>query len=308
MSALPSSHPGRCRTAPGSSATSCSSIPSSSPSSACRSCSRTAGCHRPGSVGSCGSRSPAWSPGRSRASCSTPRASRATRSATSSYRRHQPSSSSSFSRSSSGFGGAVIAVSQRYRRGGRIQRQQVKWLAADVALGSDPAAAGSPAHRRQPGAGQHAERPGHHRDVRPPGRDRDRDPALPPVRARSAHQPHPRLGDRDGAPGRSPRRWHRRPAGGAGTVHEREHHRGRGVDPRRVRPVPAASASRAAGGGPPLRPGAVRRAADGGRIRRAHQVRRGPRYRCGRRWQVDRRSRPFGRPGAAVWLSPRRTR
>ena len=33
-----------------------------------------------------------------------------------------------------GFGGAVIAVSQRYRRGGRVQRQQVKWLAADVAL------------------------------------------------------------------------------------------------------------------------------------------------------------------------------
>ena len=33
-----------------------------------------------------------------------------------------------------GFGGAVIAVSQRYRRGGRVQRQQVKWLTADVAL------------------------------------------------------------------------------------------------------------------------------------------------------------------------------
>ena len=32
------------------------------------------------------------------------------------------------------FGGAVIAVSLRYRRGGRTQRQQVKWLAADVAL------------------------------------------------------------------------------------------------------------------------------------------------------------------------------
>jgi hypothetical protein len=35
-----------------------------------------------------------------------------------------------------GFGGAVIAVSQRYRRGGRVQRQQVKWLAADVTLAS----------------------------------------------------------------------------------------------------------------------------------------------------------------------------
>ena len=33
-----------------------------------------------------------------------------------------------------GFGGAVFAVSQRYRRGGRIQREQVKWLVADVAL------------------------------------------------------------------------------------------------------------------------------------------------------------------------------
>ena len=33
-----------------------------------------------------------------------------------------------------GFGGAVIAVSRRYRRGGRVQREQVKWLVADVAL------------------------------------------------------------------------------------------------------------------------------------------------------------------------------
>ena len=33
-----------------------------------------------------------------------------------------------------GFGGAVIAVSQQYRRGGRVQRQQVKWLTADVAI------------------------------------------------------------------------------------------------------------------------------------------------------------------------------
>ena len=33
-----------------------------------------------------------------------------------------------------GLGGAVIAVSQHYRRGGRVQRQQVKWLTADVAL------------------------------------------------------------------------------------------------------------------------------------------------------------------------------
>ena len=28
----------------------------------------------------------------------------------------------------------MIAVSQHYRRGGRVQRQQVKWLTADVAL------------------------------------------------------------------------------------------------------------------------------------------------------------------------------
>jgi hypothetical protein len=33
-----------------------------------------------------------------------------------------------------GMGGAVVAVSQRYRRGDRVQRQQVKWLTADVAL------------------------------------------------------------------------------------------------------------------------------------------------------------------------------
>ena len=33
-----------------------------------------------------------------------------------------------------GFGGAVLAVSKHYRRGGRVQRQQVKWLTADVAL------------------------------------------------------------------------------------------------------------------------------------------------------------------------------
>ncbi len=33
-----------------------------------------------------------------------------------------------------GLGGAVIAVARRYRRGGRVQRQQVKWLTADVAL------------------------------------------------------------------------------------------------------------------------------------------------------------------------------
>ena len=51
------SRPGRWQRPPGSSATSCSSIRWSSPSSACRSCSRTAGCRRRASVGSCGSRS-----------------------------------------------------------------------------------------------------------------------------------------------------------------------------------------------------------------------------------------------------------
>ena len=80
-----------------------------------------------------------------------------------------------------GFGGAVIAVSQRYRRGGRVQRQQVKWLTADVALAAILLPSALAPHRGQPGAGQHAEWHRDHRDVRLAGRDRTRDPALPPV-------------------------------------------------------------------------------------------------------------------------------
>ena len=148
----------------GSSATSCSSIPSSSPSSACRSCSRTAGCHRPASVGSCGSRSPAWSPGPSRACCSIPRASRGSRVMAPSHGDAGPAGPVS--------GPADLLLRLRPRRFGWRSDRRVAALspwrpcattAGQMAdrrrrAGSDPPALGAASYRRQPGPGQHAER------------------------------------------------------------------------------------------------------------------------------------------------------
>ena len=132
-----------------------------------------------------------------------------------------------------------------------------------------------------PGAGPHEHRalPGRHdpcgaRRASRPDRDRDRDPPLPAVRNRPHHQPHGRLGDPDrSARGGVPRC--RVPApGGAGAVHKRQHHRDRGVDAGRVRACPAASSPRAARGGPAVRPGALRRAADRRGVRGTRAVER----------------------------------
>ena len=281
MSAPPRSHRGRCRAAPGSLATSCSSIPSSSHSSACRSCSRTAGCHRPGSVGSCGSRSPAWSPGPSRACCSIPPAQpripgdASLALATPVLQALFPVLQVAFFVSVLvGFGGAVIAVSQRYRRGGRVQRQQVKWLTADVAL----AAILLPSALLLTG-------------VNPElastlsGIAIIAMFALPVVIGIAILRY--RLYEIDRIISRTlgwaivtallaggVRRRHRRPAGGAGAVHEREHDRRGGLHPRRLRAVPAAPPAGPARRGPPVRPGALRRPADGGRLRGARPVQR----------------------------------
>ena len=86
----------------------------------------------------------------------------------------------------------LAAVPARRRRS---QRQQVKWLAADVAIGGDPPAARlGPHQRRVPSWLKHPQQLRDPRDVRAADRDRDRDPALPAVRDRPDHQPHDRRG------------------------------------------------------------------------------------------------------------------
>ena len=173
-----------------------------------------------------------------------------------------------------GFGGAVIAVSQQYRRGGRVQRQQVKWLTADVAI----AAILLPSALLLT-------------DVNPElasmlsGVAIIAMFALPVVIGLAILRY--RLYEIDRIISRTVG-WaivtavlvttlvvrHRLVAGGPRPVHEGEHDRCGGVDADRLRPVPAPPAARAARGGPAIRSGAIRRPADRGCVRGTRSVQR----------------------------------
>ena len=90
-------------------------------------------------------------------------------------------------------------------------------------------------------------RPARHRAR--PDRDRDRDPPLPPVRDRPDHQPDHRLRRRDRASWPSVFVAGHPPAPGrARAVHPGRDRRGRGLDARGVRALPAAPATGPAGG------------------------------------------------------------
>ena len=93
--------------------------------------------------------------------------------------------------------------------------------------------------------------------------------ALPPPRDRPDHQPHAvvRGGDRD--PRCRLRRGHPPVADRAGGDHRQPGHPRRDLDARRVRALPARSAPCPPGGRPALRPGPLRRRADGRCLRRA---------------------------------------
>ncbi len=87
--------------------------------------------------------------------------------------------------------------------------------------------------------------------------DLHRDHALPAVRDRPDRQPDDRVGGGDRGPRGGVRGARRGASGGAGAGDEREHARGRGIDARRRRPVPAGATPGSASGGSAVRPRAV---------------------------------------------------
>jgi hypothetical protein len=181
---------------------------------------------------------------------------------------------------------AVAGLAVRYRRGDPIERHQIRWLLASVAV----VAAGF--------AGVTIESAIRVDDgisfaivvafvgfLLMPIAIGIAGPPLPAVRDRQDHQPHDRLGGGDRDPGRGVRGGSDRPPGAARSGDQQQHARGSRLDPARrsaVRPGPRPCP---AGRGQAVRPGSVRRGAAARRVRRAtarrggslgHQLRRPP--------------------------------
>ena len=89
---------------------------------------------------------------------------------------------------------AALAPLVRYRRAGRVERQQLKWLVFVLAVAVVGGLAAAVLMQRGPGHCQWAGGAGGHRaGARDSPRGRRGHPALPPVRHRPADQPHPGL-------------------------------------------------------------------------------------------------------------------
>ena len=88
---------------------------------------------------------------------------------------------------------SIVSLAVRYRAGGPLQRQQIKWLAMTALMLAVFLVIASAGHRGRPGWPGSEIRCLHgcadHRLLRDPGRDDDRDSPAPAVRHRRDHQP-----------------------------------------------------------------------------------------------------------------------